>query len=467
MESILLHPFKDSEFKWSSDSVCRIPENSSPCDRPTPRFGHTAVCYENDMIIFGGKDEDGFLQDLFCYNIPTRQWVSECCVEGDPVAGCPPARSGHTAVQYGEHMYVLSGGIREDGLCADDFWRLNLKTLKWEKLCDRLPFSPRRGHTSHVLLAEDTGGRTENDMMVTFGGLATVNPCKPRSADPPVQAGYVGATPFVSIPSNDILLYKFKCQKWCHLTTCGDLPPPRHFHVSQLVEKSAMLLVFGGLTNPPDVPPPDEEEETPEERARRHGVLNDFYMLNLATGMWRRVEAVTPVRPSPRMGCACVYKNGRFAVFGGGSCSFSMEGYEFDCARSTWRPFRIQCEPQCSRPTVVYACNRLLFFGGLMANGELSPLLLELPMKPLSLQNLCMLTLKREIWMQQWNTKPEPKCGPCDGNRCGSCRMLSPTSPPAVVSPGSRPFSLTPSLSRPVSVPRITPHINNVSPPRA
>lgn len=51
---------------------------------PASRDGHSAVVYENWMIVFGGFEEDNqrFSQETFAYDFITRKWT-ELIVHGE------------------------------------------------------------------------------------------------------------------------------------------------------------------------------------------------------------------------------------------------------------------------------------------------------------------------------------------------------------------------------------------------
>jgi len=58
------------------------------------------------MFIFGGKDDNGKLNDTWKFNFMTKEWKE--CICGD----CPQPRNGHSAQVYGDHM-IIYGGIFE------------------------------------------------------------------------------------------------------------------------------------------------------------------------------------------------------------------------------------------------------------------------------------------------------------------------------------------------------------------
>ena len=63
---------------------------------PAARAGHSSIIYGDNMVVFGGKDEDNDkLDDLWYFNFTNYNWTKV------NVMGPPIARSGHTACLYG------------------------------------------------------------------------------------------------------------------------------------------------------------------------------------------------------------------------------------------------------------------------------------------------------------------------------------------------------------------------------
>ena len=80
--------------------------NCGPCVRAS----HAAVVHNDKMYIFGGQDDDNNkLGDLWTYDCNSNQWAEIAPEEG---GFRPIARSGHTAVVWGQKMYIF-GGILE------------------------------------------------------------------------------------------------------------------------------------------------------------------------------------------------------------------------------------------------------------------------------------------------------------------------------------------------------------------
>ena len=71
---------------------------------PSPRFGHSAVIYKNNMYIFGGENEKGTNNELFEFNFDTKKWT-KIETKGD----IPKIRSDHSCTVYGDSMIIIGG----------------------------------------------------------------------------------------------------------------------------------------------------------------------------------------------------------------------------------------------------------------------------------------------------------------------------------------------------------------------
>jgi len=72
-------------------------------EMPGPRDDHSAVVYNESMVIFGGFTEGKKTNLLHSYDLSSGEWVQL------DVEGGPSARSGHTATQHHDKMVVFGG----------------------------------------------------------------------------------------------------------------------------------------------------------------------------------------------------------------------------------------------------------------------------------------------------------------------------------------------------------------------
>ena len=85
-----------------------LQENAS--GGPIPRASQCSAVYGDKFYVFGGQDDDNNkLDDMWEYDLASSSWRQIQIPEGGL---CPLARSGHSAVTYGNRMYIF-GGILE------------------------------------------------------------------------------------------------------------------------------------------------------------------------------------------------------------------------------------------------------------------------------------------------------------------------------------------------------------------
>ncbi|CAI5734365.1 unnamed protein product [Peronospora farinosa] len=98
---------------------------------PSRRFGHSGVVHTetNRLIIFGGWDGRETLNDLYEYSFVTNKWRK---MESSGIS--PPHRYRHTAVIFGDNMFVF-GGVDKTHSRFNDLQRLDLVTNTWSEVC--------------------------------------------------------------------------------------------------------------------------------------------------------------------------------------------------------------------------------------------------------------------------------------------------------------------------------------------
>lgn len=98
---------------------------------PSRRFGHSGVVHaaSNRLIVFGGWDGRDTLNDLYEYDFTTEEWRR---MQANGTA--PPHRYRHTAVIFGDNMFVF-GGVDKTHSRFNDLQRLDLTTNTWSEVC--------------------------------------------------------------------------------------------------------------------------------------------------------------------------------------------------------------------------------------------------------------------------------------------------------------------------------------------
>lgn len=96
--------------------------------RPPPRGEHTAVYDRSDgrMIVFGGRDQSGWLNDVWMLADATAARGEPQWIELRPEGPLPPVRHEHSAVYDGDgdRMIVYGGAAADLGKFFDDVWVL-------------------------------------------------------------------------------------------------------------------------------------------------------------------------------------------------------------------------------------------------------------------------------------------------------------------------------------------------------
>lgn len=172
---------------------------------------HSAIVYNNLMIIFGGSDNLTNLKQnaTLVLNLDTYKWSKI-----KPSGFIPSRRCAHSAVLTDDDRMIVFGGQESGSLCNDTF-ELYLKTWKWKMIFTNgdLP-TPRCCHSAIY----------KNSKMYIFGGDQHV---------------------VFHTLCND--LYELNDCKWTRIETIGDIPSKRFCHTTVNYGLDRMLL-FGGET---------------------------------------------------------------------------------------------------------------------------------------------------------------------------------------------------------------------------
>jgi N-acetylneuraminic acid mutarotase len=120
------------------------PNNSLP-----KRSNHSAILYNNQMIVHGGKDNVFVYNDTFSVNLQTNECV-KLEINSDDI---PIERTYHTANVYKNWMIVFGGEVNNEVL--DDIWAMDLNSNKWLKI----PFNDKRLEPRSFHSAEFLGNK--------------------------------------------------------------------------------------------------------------------------------------------------------------------------------------------------------------------------------------------------------------------------------------------------------------------
>jgi len=182
----------------------------------------------------------------------------------------PPSRVCHSAVVYGDRMYVFGGHV-PDPLnfirdVKDDFYSYHLTTKKWEPVVLRSGSEPLPFKTEHTAVVH-------KNCMYLFGGYSNGT------------LGYRDVS---------VYEYNFDTKTCTRVEAGGTVPPDRSAHTA-VVYKDNMYILGGwdgSVSN------------------------NDFYVYNFDSRTWAEVEYAGPPPPCVRSHSAVVYEDS-MVVFGG------------------------------------------------------------------------------------------------------------------------------------------------------
>ncbi|KAG0017428.1 F-box only protein 42 [Podila clonocystis] len=122
----------------------------------------------NTMAIFGGSDQStNAFNDVHTFGLDLEVWTLKVPVNPGTGGSIPSVRKGHTAVCLNNTMIVYGGGV--DGPLDDDVWQLDASRTPWQ--WNRIPTNKAMGpgpRTGHSALINGTN-------MLVWGGWGAAN----------------------------------------------------------------------------------------------------------------------------------------------------------------------------------------------------------------------------------------------------------------------------------------------------
>jgi N-acetylneuraminic acid mutarotase len=285
-------------------------QNSSDKDVwPFQRYGHTVASYEEDIYLFGGRNDRTPCNCLYKFSTNTLKW-SKPKVTGD----VPGKRDGHSACVIGKYMFVFGGYEDAVERFAQEVFRLDLETMHWELMeCNGQPPIHRDFHSAtpvgknmYIFGGRSTLSAHGFDMgqdvyshKVCYLDTVTFTWHMPRIQTPApagrrshsalsinnnilIFGGYNGRS---EKHMNDLWSLDTESMSWTHLEPRGTPPTPRRRHAMCLVKNR--IFVFGG-TSPHEGPPlyftEDQLALLPPQQEEEHSGLmdhNDLHVLDI------------------------------------------------------------------------------------------------------------------------------------------------------------------------------------------
>jgi N-acetylneuraminic acid mutarotase len=93
-------------------------------------YYHSAIVYQNSMIVFGGFHDNQQKNDLYSFDLITYEWRN-ITNQLDP--NLPTPRYEHGSCLVGQHEMIVIGG-RNSNISFKDMYMYNFKKAKWSKI---------------------------------------------------------------------------------------------------------------------------------------------------------------------------------------------------------------------------------------------------------------------------------------------------------------------------------------------
>ncbi|XP_009472811.1 PREDICTED: probable serine/threonine-protein kinase DDB_G0272254 [Nipponia nippon] len=141
-------------------------------EKPLPRLGHSATLLKNKLLIFGGRRTSLYLSDMHILDLGFMEYTPVPFLTGQPSARCF-----HAALAVSDQKVLISGGCNAKGALQDAFV-FHLDTLSWSTVVHHdLCSVPRAGHTlldltPARLIDVDKENKEEHNLhtVLVFGG---------------------------------------------------------------------------------------------------------------------------------------------------------------------------------------------------------------------------------------------------------------------------------------------------------
>jgi len=232
---------------------------------PTPREGHSATLVADNIYVFGGSSEQGYMNDLYVLAVGEQSAGEQMRMAWGTVdvsGRAPSPREGHSATAVNERIFVF-GGFTEEGY-SNDLYVLNVALMAWEKppVAGTAP-SGREGHAATLF----------KDRIIVFGGF--------------MDGGCL----------NDVAVLDTGTQTWVRPEVSG--APPRPRQDMSAVRRGHTILYTGGCN------------------FARQECYADSFVLDLRERQWREASFLKDGNLAPREDHTVTLVRDRVLLFGG------------------------------------------------------------------------------------------------------------------------------------------------------
>lgn len=268
--SMDVHVLNTTTFRWTKHPVSDLPYFENDDILPYKRYGHTAVVYGDKIYIWGGRNDRASCAVLFCFDTIWHCWTAP-----NVTGNIPLARDGHTACVWNNCMYIFGGYEEASDAFARTVFYLDLTRMHWRYVCTTgMEPSVRDFHTTVCI----------KNRIYLFGGRGT---------------SYMNSfTNIIETYSNVLWYFDLTTFTWHKPDVTGDIPCGRRSHSAFVYDDK--MYIFGGYN------------------AIEGKHFNDLYEFDPSILRWRKIEAPGE-EPCERRRQACVLVGNRVFLFGGTS----------------------------------------------------------------------------------------------------------------------------------------------------
>ncbi len=262
---------------WAQSWSKLVPASGAP---PAPRQNASSIHnpINNSLVIFGGRNDGGNLNDVWSFNLDSLVWTNITPADTPQ----PAMRFAHTAVYdpINHSMIIWSG---QGAGFYNDVWAFDLTTHIWQQ----------RSPTGTIPMAR-------------YGSVAIYNPSAHRMT---MFSGFTTSGRFDDTQAYDIAL-----NNWIELTPSGTNPLQRCLHAACYDEQRHRMIIYGG---------------------QNAGPLDDIWAFDLTANTWSNLTP--PTKPPGRIFPSSIYADNHVIVFGGLTASGNENTlWSFNMLDSSW-----------------------------------------------------------------------------------------------------------------------------------
>ncbi|PRP84110.1 hypothetical protein PROFUN_04101 [Planoprotostelium fungivorum] len=344
-ETFRRHSTND-QWKSQTKHAAYRPRIHTTGDVVNARMMHSAVIWEDFMFVFGGIRIAPAVRwdDIKAFHFATRTW-------SDPVKASavkPKERFGHTAVVYGDSMWVFGGDQEGEFTDEEQTWRpvdysvtVNNSPIGATTSTGFMGMLTADFHVTRSLerdrginVVERPGPRTGHsavlwdNCMYIFGGLLPYSTTNPNES------------------TNEMWQFNFVAKKWTRVQYLGNQSiSARHFHSAVVIGDS--MYIFGG-----------------KDGATK---LGDFWEFKFVSRSW--VQINNSLTPGPRTNHVSVVVGENIYLCGGKTDEAdakTIEVFEFDFMFRRWYKIDTKTDEGLLYMSAVSRNGNVFFFGGVV-----------------------------------------------------------------------------------------------------